>query len=570
MDGDVERRWPVLAATMVLVAIAVGVSVQLRIVDAQSSPVLPAEDTYTHTALVREHLRDGRLDSLNPQGVMYPPGLHAFIAAGYAYSGIGLYDLMRFGTIVFGPIGVLGIALLLLRYEGPVAAVVGAFGYAVAPELVFRTTMMAPTAADLAILPFYLFAFVRVFEGKLGWAAPAAVMSLFFVFAHPWVLTVVAIAGAAFLPLARLLPWTRDRGRALSPLGTSVAIAVVGTSLGLSLTGCGGVCGPGFRDIIEDGERLAVFGPLVAAISLVPLFLALAMPRSLAWLQVERSADAPLKAAWPAGVALLLAVVVLVRIAVDRGLPDHVDLVLMFGRLLLGLSLLGLLFCALRPGPASHLAAALALTTLPFVVFNPLDSPFWPHRTAAYLGVGLIVIAAVGAAALARVALRIWTAHLGKARATPMALAVPLLLVTTALAGSIYATTPRSYLWYRLYTPCEHEALSRVADNATAAPNGIVVTGAWQSKLVIAALTDNASRIWFSSDFFTKESDRRGIQSMAGKDRPIWVVVDKHLHNVTPKAETDFLDDPPWREVARSCTETPQGQNVTVYQIGGT
>lgn len=572
MDGDVVSRWPRRALAMVGAIAALWVSVDLRLADPRSSPVLPAEDTYTHMALVREHLRDGHLDSLNPGGVMYPPGLHAYLAAAWSYTGADLYALMQYGPVLFGALGVLGMAFFLYRNVGLVASIVGSTAYAVAPEVVFRTTMMAPTALDLAILPFYLHALVALVAGRLPWAWAVGAMSLFLVFAHPWLLMVMALAGVGFVVLARLLP--APGGSALNPVGIGLAAALLGGGIGLSLTGCGGTCGPGMRDIVQDGQRYNAFGPIVAALSLLPLILALVAPATLRFLAgPARPARSPL-ASWIVGTVLLGLVLSTFVLAQRDGLPPLVNLGLMFGTLLLLLSLLGLLALAHEPSPGGHAGAALALTTFPFVVFNPLDSPFWSHRTAVYMGVGLVVLAAVAAAWVARLARLAWQRELQRdAGARPLravALAVPVLLVALTLSGTVYAATPRAYSWYRLYTPCEHDALWKVADNATLAPQGVVVTGAWQSKLVVAALAENASRIWFSSRFFTHEADRRGIMAMAGPERPLWVVVDKHLNASSPGARTDFLDRSPWKLESRSCTAPALGAGISVYRIGGT
>src|SRR5439155_17717230 len=112
----------------------------------------------------------------------------------WAYTGMDLFQLVRFGSVVMGAIGILGVALLLARFESVVAAVVGALGYAVAPEVIFRTTMMSPTALDLALLPFLLFPMLEVVRGRFRWAAPTALVVAFLAIAHPWILAILALA----------------------------------------------------------------------------------------------------------------------------------------------------------------------------------------------------------------------------------------------------------------------------------------------------------------------------------------------------------------------------------------
>src|SRR5687767_374002 len=68
----------------------------LRLIDPFASPVLPAEDTFNHMALVQEHVRDGSLDPLYPGGRLYPPGMHAWVAGAWSFTGYDLYQIMRF------------------------------------------------------------------------------------------------------------------------------------------------------------------------------------------------------------------------------------------------------------------------------------------------------------------------------------------------------------------------------------------------------------------------------------------------------------------------------------------
>src|SRR5688572_12920377 len=227
-DAPLARRHPwllLLAWAAVLCAVAVGVSLRLK--DPLSTPVIPAEDPYTHMALVREHMQDGTLDPLYEPGGMYPPGLHAVLAAAWAYTGADLYQIVRLGPVLFGAVGVLGIALLAARFHHPrldgiAAGAVAALAFALAPEVVFRTTMMSPTALDLAVLPFFLLALLALLLGRLGWAAPVFAMSAFLVMSHPWVFAVLGAAGVAFLVLALLIPWPQEAAPPISMRGAAI------------------------------------------------------------------------------------------------------------------------------------------------------------------------------------------------------------------------------------------------------------------------------------------------------------------------------------------------------------
>lgn len=161
-------RWAaILLAVFGILAVTVA-GVALRLDDPLSSPVVPAEDPYTHMALVREHLRDGSVEPLYESGTVYPPGMHSFVAATWVYTGVDLYELTRLGPALLGGIGILGVGLLLWRVEGPVAAFVGASAFAVAPEIIFRSSMLAPTALNLALLPFLFYCFLEILRGRLG------------------------------------------------------------------------------------------------------------------------------------------------------------------------------------------------------------------------------------------------------------------------------------------------------------------------------------------------------------------------------------------------------------------
>src|ERR1051326_1688712 len=148
MVGPPLATWRALGISLAVAAV-VGYGLQLRLQDPLSSPVIPAEDPYTHMALVREHLRDGTLDPLTQGGTIYPPGMHALLAATIAYTGVGLYDLARVGPAFFGALGLAGLALLLARFESGTAALAATVAFAIVPESIFRTTMLSPTALDL-------------------------------------------------------------------------------------------------------------------------------------------------------------------------------------------------------------------------------------------------------------------------------------------------------------------------------------------------------------------------------------------------------------------------------------
>lgn len=575
MGGPTRTHWATATLPLLGVLAAVAIGVELRLRDPLSGPVLAAEDPYNHMALVREHVRDGTLDPLNTGSRLYPPGMHAYVAAVWAYTGLDLHELMRFGPVLLGALSIVGIAFLLWRFDGALAACVGAFGVAVAPEAITRTTMMAPTALDLALAPFFLYAVLEVVRGRLAWTAPMALLALFLVFAHPWFLTILALAGVAFTLLASVLPWPATRGPPPSARGLAAAAAVVGLSWALSVSGCGGWCGPGFDDVYPGGQRVGPLAPLIAGFAVLAAFVLVAGSRRVDGLFARAVPSATATGPRVAASLALAAFVGLGTVhAIRKGLPPLVDLDAMFGWPLLVLGAIAFVAVPFVAGPAAHMGAAVIAVTYPFVIYDPFDSPFWSHRTAAYLGIGLVLVLGVGAAAAARAAPHAAralqrTTRRGPSARTRATLVVALpLFVTAAIAGTVYASTPEPPHWYRLYDACEFGALGAIGANASATPAAILVTGDWQAKLVLAALTPDATRVWFKSDFFTSPKER---DAMLHQGRPVWVVVDKHLRAETPGADTGFLQGPPWQPLGRWCGPNATGApSLLAYAAPGT
>lgn len=578
--GPRPIQWPSVVAALAVVAV-LALGTVLRLADPLSSPVMAAEDPYTHMALVREHLRTGSLDALNPHEVVYPPGLHAFLAAAWVYTGADLYSLMLYGPVVLGAIGILGMAVLLWRSAGPVAGVVGALAVAVLPEAIFRSTMMSPTALDLAVLPVLFYVLLRTLAGRIGWVGVAAPMAVFLAIAHPWLLAILCATGAVFLVATLLMPWaTGPRSPPLTVRGMAGAIAVLGLGLGAALLmpSFGATLG------LPANAKLATLGLAAAGLSLVPGAILLrwrAHTRADAWL-----ARGPPPLLARAALSLLIAAALAITFFVARhaGLPAFVEPRAMFGLPVMVLAALALVALPFLASPIANLGAALAAVTLPFMLFNPLHSEFLPHRTAIFLGVALALLCGVAAAGLARFATWLWHATSAKLAAPRISappastharkwlVAAPAVLVAALLSGSIYTGTPDSYAggWYRLYNGCELDALREVAAQADADPDLVVITGSWQSKLVLAALTDDASRVWFKGDLYTSQDTRDTFVGQMAKDgRPLLVVVERHLGEETPDADLGFVREAPWQPAGAWCANqgVPQPR-VLAYSTG--
>lgn len=566
------------------VAAAVLIGLSLRLEDPLSRPMIPAEDPYTHMALVREHLRDGQLDPLNSPGSLYPPGMHALMAGIIAYTGVELYDLTRAGPAFFGALGLVGVALLLSRFESLGAALAGVLALAVAPEAIFRTTMMSPTAVDLALVPFLAYCLLETLRGRLAWAGGAVALSAFLVLSHPWLFGILGVAGLGLILFVTLLPWPERYGPLITPWGFVACIAIVGTGVALALSGCWGGCGPGFRDVVGD-EGLGTMNLVALAtlvVALLPLLVMAVKPRAFAALMPRSRTPAPFALRLVLSQLLLAGVVAATFWAAQEGMPPLVDLPRMFGWPLLLLGGLGLVVLPFRPSPAGHLGAGLALATYPFVVFDPFASPFWSHRTAVYFGIGLCILVGVAIAALVQgglaAARRLPTGPAAPAtglgampagapaprapgRVAPV-VALSGLFLMLCLAGGAYAATPAQYEggWYRLYPDCEYEGLVEISELATANPDLLVITADWQSRLILAGLTDGADRIWYKPDFYRDPDEQATVITMQEeKGDPILVLVDSKLEEENKNAPIDpsFLDESPWVQYGTWCEPVP-------------
>ncbi|HUR61785.1 MAG TPA: hypothetical protein VM286_05410 [Candidatus Thermoplasmatota archaeon] len=579
-----------LGLAVLAIAAAVGLGFVLRLADPLANPVIPAEDPFTHMALVKEHLRTGTLDPLYAQGGLYPPGLHAFMAVAWSYSGIDLEQIVLMGPVFLGAIGVLGMALLLTRNGGPLAGFVGALALAVAPEAIFRTNMMSPTALDLALVPFLLLALVELLKGKMGWLGVVAPMCLFFVFSHPWLFPILALTGVVFLVLAYGLPWSSRRHAPLSTLGVAGAIACIGLGLGLGLSTCGGYCGPGLRDVmtLPHNGFFDALPQILMAVSVVPLALLVARPalrtRVAAWAPTERR---PLWLRIAASAAIAATLYAVTMPAVQHGMPEYVDLPKMFGWPILVLAFAMLVALPFLPSPAAYAGAGIFAATYPYVIYNPLHSPFWPHRTAVFMGIGLVILVGAFAGAAAHAVAGAWshfierrarktvpngTPAVAPGRGSHALMLMAVLAVPAFIGGTVYHETPDGYSggWYRLYPECEMDALKEVAAKLDADPDAMVMTGDWQAKLVIAAFSSDASRVAYKQTFFTiQKSHEDTVAQMQHNGRTLLVVVDRYLTTETPDADTGFLQSEPFHPLGAWCSGGGTGQvRISAYTTG--
>ncbi len=584
---DRTKRAERIIAALAIVAIAgsVAFGVVERLEDPLSTSVVAAEDPYTHMILVRGHLRDGDLDAVFPGATLYPPGMHALIATAWVYTGLDLYDIFRVGPVVFGALGIIGVAVLVTRFAGPMAGAVAALATALAPELIFRTTMMAPTAVDLAILPFVLAGSLQTLRGSRGWAFVSAAFMAFWAVAHPWMLAIMAPLLLGWILVAIVAVWWMGKGARIDPIGAAITLALAGASLIAAVTICWDECGLGFQDLVF-ARMQAALDRISMGIGLVCLaVVALLVPMRA---RLQRFQARVTKTPMPVWVRIITSaslaglLVAGTLPAMSQGMPEHVDLPRMYGWGVLGLAALAIVLAPFIRHPAVLPVAALAVVTYPFVIYNPLDSPYWPHRTAAYLGVALVALTGIAADAVVR-ALRAVADGISRRAAhrarngTQSAMrhsrvwslgAIATIIGGTAMIGTVYAATPVEYDhgWYRLYPDCEFNTLRGIAENAE--PGTVIVAGSWQAKLVMGAFAHDGMDVWYSYEMLTQEDRReRTLRGLQVDGHDMIIVTDRYLRTDHERIDLSFLDDEPWEPMGAWCGEGLDSARMKAYTV---
>lgn len=375
------------------------------------SPVIGAEDPYTHMGHA--------WDLLHGRGLPadYPPGF-AVLLAPFALLGPTLfYAAARFLPPFLGVVEVLGVYLLAKENLRTPAAFVAAIAVALMPENVLRTNLLFPTALDLALLPFYLMLLLRGAQRDRRSLLWAALLAVGLALAHPWVLvymlppTIVVALRAFDGPNAR-----RDR---LLTLGIIGALAVAG----------------------------AVFAFLPGTWNPTPSFLKHAGPRALELLRDPRSL-------FP--------------------LPLYVDTFPgMVTWSVLAFAAIGAVTALVRRTTLGLAVLVYSLAIVPFVFVDWFDVWFIPHRSVAYLSLGLALLAALPIELMG--AIPEW--NLGDVAAAAV---VGIYMVAVLTPGAL-AVTP----WYRLYGEDDYDAWHAVA----ARDPSLVVTGSWEEATGYRAIT---------------------------------------------------------------------------------
>lgn len=435
----------------------------VRLREPLSSPILGAEDPFLHMAQTWDVLQGRGL----PAG--YPPGFPILLAP-FALLGPTVFAFVaRWGPPLFGVAEVLGVFLLARRALGFAPALAAGLVAALMPENVFRSNLLFPTALDLALLPFVFLAVLRASEGSRAHLVLAGGLLALLLVTHPWVVALL-VPTLALFTLA--LVAKRQRARAV-PL--AAATATGGVALVVALAFLPGTWNPAPAFFAHAGPRLVQLVANPASIAPLPRFVNL-----------------PAMLTIP---AMVLAAAGAVRALVVRS----------------RFALLALLWTALL---------------LPFVLVDWFDVWFLPHRTVAYLSVGVALLAGLAVEGL------LAAAPVRSVRVGAAVLACG--LVVLLMLPSALAVDP----WYRVVD--RDDAAAWKALDARDAP--FVVTTSWQEASAYRAMTgrDAVFNPQFFHDGATRDRDAR--------DHPgLVVVVDAHAkENGLP---TGFLGS--WKKIGQ-------------------
>lgn len=546
---------PTTLLVLVFLAGIVAVGTYLRAEDPLSSPVIGAEDPYTHIVFIKESLVNGAFgDSFYLGTEMYPPGIHAFGGALAPLAGISLYDFARFVPIALGALGIVGMFVLANRLGGPIAGLASALVVAVMPENIFRTNLFFPTALDMALLPAFLLAFLLSWEREEGepdearlgirWGPVLLFAALVppVAFTHPWLVPLFLVPASLYAAL-RVARTEAQMEAAVRRLAVPAALVVLATAFAISSRWS--ESDTGFADFFASMGPLsrlstlewpgmmlfALFAGILGLVALhaVPAVGGLALLRAR-MPNLSRVALAAVAAGGLVALTFLLA----------RSTPPEVNHVNMLGSASILLALVGLVVGLLRPTRVGDLGLCISAVLFPLTALNVFDSEFWPQRTVVYLGFGMALLAANAVKFAHDEALRLVRLRQERRFVAPTALLATVMLLATGVAAS----DPSTYPWYRLYDDDDFAAFQDLGALLDADPNARAVVRGWQSGLMVKTVAD-LEQVRFSPKFFNDTASRdKTIGQVAG---PLYVVVDHFLLKDVQRGKADlgFLEGKP-------------------------
>ncbi len=450
------------------VALVAAVAFAARMIDPISSPVIGAEDPYIHM--------ERAWDLVQGRGLPrdYPPGFAALLSPFALLGPDALRAVARFGPPVLGVVEVVGVYLLARSRLTASASLASALAVALMPENVARTDLLFPTALDLALLPFALLSVIRASEGSHRAAASAFLLAVILAVTHPWVL-------ALCLPpliLYSLVLVARDRRRAVGAIAVTAATATMAWA---ALAFLPGVWNP-------TSALLQHMGPRLAEIVADPLTI---LP-----------------------------------------LPVYVDYVKMLTWPLLALAAVGVVGSLASPSRLGLLAWTWCGVLLPLSLVDWFGIWFMPHRSVAYLSLGVAIFVGIAVDSLARLVPR----RHGLSRVAGAA-AVCMLFV--AAAPATVAAEP----WYRIYDEDDYEAWRALDERESS----LVMCGSWEARAGYRAMTGRDAA--YEPAFFADGAVRNATLA-AHPD--LVVLIDHHARESGTPAEFLAAWDPVliWRRGA--------------------
>jgi hypothetical protein len=401
----------------------------------------------------------------------YPPGFPILLAP-FALLGSHAFVLFaRWAPPLFGAVEVLGVYLLCRHALGHWPAVAGALVAALMPENVFRTSLLFPTAMDLALLPFVLLAVLQASEGSRRALVTAGILGAVLLVTHPWVV-------ALLVPTVGLFSLTlvaRRQMRRAVPV--AAATATGGVALAAALAFLPGTWNP------------------------MPAFFRHAGPKLLSLV------------ASPASIFPL---------------PRYVDLPSMLTWSAIVLAGVGAVCALLTRRRFGFLALVWTVLLLPVVFVDWFGVWFIPHRTVAYLSLGVAMLAAV---AVATVISKL------PSRIRLFAGAASCAVVVMLLAPSALAVAP----WYRIY---DHDD-ERAWRDLDAQGVDYVIAASWQSAAGYRATTGHEAK--FSLSFFHDGAER---SRELAKHPNLVVLVDAHAKENELSVPSGFHKIGEWGDVS--------------------
>ncbi|HWG89608.1 MAG TPA: hypothetical protein VNZ52_02045 [Candidatus Thermoplasmatota archaeon] len=588
-EADRPRRFT--ATHAVALVLLVGISIyagMVRTVDPASTPVVGAEDPYTHMVFVKEHLDRGYFDDSFWIGTgLYPPGMHAWVAAVVATTGVDLYEFTRWAPIAWGVLAVIGTFLLVARYAGVTGGAVAGFLIAQSPEHIFRTTLLFPTALDLALMPFaFLGLLLLVVDGeRWGGAALFGITTLALTYAHPWMGFIICGVSGILLVVhyLSLIPAHRDGTRNpkmdltnhLVATGLMVPLFAFAVNYNERYDGDKGFLGSAFGRVngVLEGFVGSAFIGWVLLVGGIALFVSWALKRSFGPYRegVTKGNHQKALLAWmPLGLLLGagLAWQMYSHITTHgHELPVFVNYKAMLGIPLIVLALAGIAIAFMTLNPAGLLGALTVALLFPVTVADLFNSWYLPHRTVVYVLFGAAVAAGAGVGALAEhvLANRAPVKFRTPARAT---------LGAVAMAGVLFIATTNAastYDWYRLYEPDEFEGIQDVIGMIREDETMFVAAPNWQSNLLLRALGDGVEDQvgWGEKLFTTPEWRERFIHNHTRDGHTLYVIMDGHMQKQLVKKPEKYYGD--WlRDTSRWQPEPVCCDgNLTLYRYIG-